>query len=82
MPGSATKLMSCSTAVRGVSSSRATASSDASETSSAPGYEKSTWLKRSSAGPGGIGRAFGLSLIIGSRSSTSKSRSKLTIADM
>ena len=42
VPGSTTKERSCRTSVLATFSSYETASSDASETSSAPGYEKTT----------------------------------------
>ncbi len=56
----------------------ATVSSEASETSSALGYEKSTWSNSTEDGPRGIAMASGLSSIMGTRSSTSKIRSKET----
>ena len=69
---------SWSTSWRGTDSRVATASSEASDTSSAIGYEKSTCASSIVAGPRGMVAASGTSSIIGTRSRTSKIRSNDT----
>ncbi len=81
-PGSTVKLTSKRTWAETVVSRTATDSREARETSSAVGYRKSTWSNSMVAGPGGTGRASGASVIIGGRSSTSKTRSNETSAVM
>ena len=61
-PGSAVKVTSKRTCWEAVVSSTATDSSEASETSSAAGYRKSTWSNSMRAGPAGTGRASGFVL--------------------
>ncbi|SLJ82500.1 Uncharacterised protein [Mycobacteroides abscessus subsp. abscessus] len=63
-------------------SSVATSSSEASDTLSADGYPKRTPSSSRSTGPSGTGTAPGASSMSGFRSSTSKTRSKLTSAAM
>ncbi len=63
-------------------SSCATSSSDASDTLSAEGYAKVTSSNSTDTGPAGRSTASGFSAISGLRSSTSKTRSKLTTALM
>ena len=79
-PGSATNETSWSTCWLGRWSRTATASSEASDTSFAVGYAKSTWRSSTVLGPPGTSTASGASWIIGSRSSTSKTRSNDTSA--
>ena len=63
-----------------VRSSTATSSSDASDTSDALGYRKTTSRNSTVAARAGTGRASGRSSMPGDRSSTSKTRSKETSA--
>ena len=81
-PGSTVKETSWRTSLRWPASSTATDSSEASETSPALGYVKSTSSNAMEALPRGTSTASGSSSIMGSMSSTSKMRSKETRAVM
>src|SRR5207248_1545147 len=71
-----------STVWDGVASRTATDSRDASETSSALGYPKTTSSNCTTSAPGARSTAFGASATIGGRSSTSNTRSNDTSAVM
>ena len=82
LPGSMRNEMPWSTSVPPRVSSVATSSSEASDTLSADGYAKRTASNSTDTGPAGSDPHLVAPAISGARSSTSKTRSKLTSADI